>query len=234
MDNYSDQTPLLLAVDGIVFGFDGQQLKLLLIKREFEPEKGKWSLMGGFVSPDEGINQAAQRVLEELTGLKDIYLEQLHAYGRPDRDPSTRTVSITYFALINLMQFNAPLSERYQAEWFPMDKLPELIFDHEEMIEDAKTRLRYKAALHPILFELLPEKFTIPQLQNLYEQVYQTNIDNRNFTKKLSATKILIRLQEKDKSASRKGAFYYRLDREHYLAGFQNMLNFIPNRDKLV
>ncbi|SMD03816.1 ADP-ribose pyrophosphatase YjhB, NUDIX family [Pedobacter nyackensis] len=233
MKQYSDQNRFLIAVDCIVFGFDGEHLKILLIKRGFEPEKGKWSLMGGFVTPKESLDDAANRILTQLTGLKDVYLEQIQAYGNPMRDPIERTLSVTYFALIDIHKYEAQISDQYHAEWFPLKETPQLIFDHEEMVETAKKKIRYKAALHPVLFELLPKKFTIPQLQNLYEDVYSTQIDNRNFVRKLTATKLLIKLAEKDKSASKKGAFYFKLDKKKYKENFQAFLNFIPNPDKL-
>lgn len=234
MKKYTDQSHLLVAVDCIVFGFDGEHLKLLLIKRGFEPEKDKWSLMGGFVGEKESLDDAANRVLTQLTGLKGVYLEQIQAYGNPLRDPIERTLSVTYFALIDIHKYETQLNDQYHAEWFPLKDAPQLIFDHDEMVEAAKKKIRYKAALHPILFELLPKKFTIPQLQNLYEDVYNTQIDNRNFIRKLTATKLLIKLDEKDKSGSKKGAFYFKLDKKKYKANFQAFLNFIPNPDKLL
>ena len=234
MKKYNNQTPFLIAVDCIVFGFDGEHLKILLVKRGIEPEKDKWSLMGGFVSPEESIDGAANRVLKKLTGLEGVYLEQIHAYGDPKRDPIERTLSITYFALIDIHKYETQINDQYHAEWFLLKDAPSLIFDHDEMVEDAKKKIRYKAALHPILFELLPKKFTIPQLQNLYEDVYNTQIDNRNFIRKLTATKLLIKLEEKDKSSSKKGAFYFKLDKKKYQANFQAFLNIIPNPDKLI
>jgi len=179
MHKYSRQTRLLLAVDCIVFGFDGETLKLLLIKRDFEPEKGNWSLMGGFVQDKESLDQASNRILKELTGLEGVYLEQMFTYGDPQRDPMERTVSVAYFALLDMNQYQKQLSSEYHAEWFPLKKIPKLIFDHQEMVEQAKKRIRYKAALHPILFELLPNKFTVPQLQTLYEEVFNATIDKR-------------------------------------------------------
>jgi 8-oxo-dGTP diphosphatase len=159
MTRYSKQARMLVAVDCIIFGFDGQDIKLLLIQRGFEPEKGKWSLMGGFVEPDESVDVAAARVLQTLTGLKDVYLEQLHAFGELHRDPLERVVSIVYFSLIDISKYEKQISHEYHAEWFEFKKLPPLIFDHHRMIEKAKEKLRYKAAFHPILFELLPDRF---------------------------------------------------------------------------
>ena len=234
MNRYPGEARILVAVDCIIFGFDGTDIKLLLVQRGLKPEKGKWSLMGGFLQPQESLEQAANRILKKLTGLEGVYLEQLKAFGEPDRDPVERTLSIAYFALIDIHQYEKQLSNEYHPEWVHLHKMPELIFDHKKMVEIAKKQLRYKAALHPILFELLPAKFTIPQLQNLYEGIYDAAFDNRNFSRKVLSTELLIKQKEKDKANSKKGAFYYKLDKRKYKANFQAFLNFIPNPDKLL
>ncbi|SEA27262.1 ADP-ribose pyrophosphatase YjhB, NUDIX family [Arachidicoccus rhizosphaerae] len=234
MTQYKGQEHYLVAVDCIIFGFDGEHLNLLLIKRGFEPKKNKWSLMGGFVQPTEDLDGAAKRILHQLTGLKGVYLEQLKAFGQPKRDPEERTISISYFALIDINQYKEKISDTYAAEWFPLKKYPKLIFDHDKMIELAKGRLRYKASLHPILFELLPEKFTMPQLQNLYEDVYDTSFDKRNFSRKVLSTSLLVKLNDKDMSTSKKGAFYYKLNKKQYTENFHSFLKFIPNPDHLL
>jgi len=229
MTKYQKQTRLLAAVDCIIFGFDGLTLKLLLIQRGFEPERGKWSLMGGFIQPNEDPDKAAIRILKTLTGLEGVYLEQLRTFGDPARDPMERTLSIAYFALIDIHQYEKQLSDEYHPEWFPLNKIPNLIFDHTEMVKMAKEKLRYKAALHPLLFELLPKKFTLPQLQILYESVYETEFDKRNFSRKVLSTKLLVKQADKDKGSSKKGAFYYKLNNKNYKADFQAFLNIIPN-----
>ena len=234
MSRYPGETRILVAVDCIIFGFDGNDIKLLLVQRGLKPERGKWSLMGGFLQPTESLEQAANRILKRLTGLEGVYMEQLQAFGDPARDPVERTLSVAYFALIDIHQYEKQLSHEYNAEWFLLEKTPDLIFDHKKMMEDAKRQLRYKAALHPILFELLPAKFTIPQLQILYEGIYDTTFDNRNFSRKVLSTELLIKQKEKDKANSKKGAFYYKLDKRKYKANFQAFLNFIPNPDKLL
>ncbi|MEO8711098.1 MAG: NUDIX domain-containing protein [Parafilimonas sp.] len=220
---------MLVAVDCIIFGFDGTHLKLLLIKRGFDPQKGRWSLMGGFVMPDETLDNAAARILNQLTGLTDIYLEQLFAFGDPERDPTERTVSVSYFALVDINKYEEQISHEYSAEWFPLRKLPSVIFDHKEMIEMGKEKLKYKAAFHPVLFELLPEKFTLPQLQTLYEDVYNKIFDKGNFSRKVLSTGLLVKQKDKEKNGSKKGAFYYKLDKRKYQAKFNSFLNFIPN-----
>ncbi|KAA5541246.1 NUDIX hydrolase [Adhaeribacter rhizoryzae] len=231
---YSGQTRFLVAVDCIVFGFDGEKFKLLLIQRGFAPERKKWSLMGGFIQPEESLELAANRVLKQLTGLEGVYLEQLQTFGDPKRDPVERTLAVTYFALIDIQQYEKQINHEYNADWFLLDEMPQLIFDHEQMVETAMKRLRYKAALHPVLFELLPEKFTIPQLKNLYEGLYGTTFDKRNFSRKVLSTGLLVKQKDKDKGNSRKGAFYYKLDKQKYSENFQAFLKFIPNPDKFL
>ena len=190
--------------------------------------------MGGFLQPNEDLQQAADRVLKKLTGLEGVYLEQMRAFGNPQRDPVERTLSVAYFALVDIHRYEKQLSADYHAEWFHVKSMPELIFDHKEMVEIAKKQLRYKASLHPILFELLPPRFTIPQLQMLYEGIYDTNFDNRNFSRKVLSTELLVKQKEKDKSGSKKGAYFYRLDKRKYKANFHAFLNFIPNPDRLL
>ncbi len=228
MAGYSSEKPFLVAVDCIIFGYDGDKLKLLVVKRAIEPLKDQWSLMGGFVREDEDINGAAQRILLELTGLHDVYLEQFQTYGDPKRDPIERTISVAYFALIDIHKYSKQITDQYHAEWFPLKETPALIFDHNQMVKSALDKIHYQAALHPILFELLPKKFTIPQLQNLYEQIYDSPIDNRNFIRKITASGLLIKQNEKDKSSSRRGAFYFKLDKQKHRSQFQSFLNFIP------
>lgn len=230
MTKYQKQTRLLVAVDCIIFGFDGETIKLLLIQRGFEPAKGKWSLMGGFMQAEESAEAAAVRILKSLTGLEGVYLEELNAFSSPDRDPIERTISIAYFALIDIHQYEKQLTDEYHPEWVSLNKIPDLIFDHNKMVALAKEKLKYKALFHPILFELLPDKFTLPQLLNLYKEVFNTHFDKRNFTRKLLSTDLLVRQKDKEKEKSKKGAFYYKLNRKKYKAHFHEIMNIIPMR----
>ncbi|WP_224996344.1 NUDIX hydrolase [Cesiribacter sp. SM1] len=234
MIKYAGQTRFLVAVDCIIFGFDGENFKLLLIQRGFAPEKNKWSLMGGFLQPDESLDAAADRILKQLTGLDNVFMEQMEVFSNPQRDPVERTLAVAYVALVDIQKYKQQLSQEYHAQWFDINQVPHLIFDHEEMVEKAKNRLRYKAALHPVLFELLPDKFTLPQLQALYTGLYETEFDKRNFSRKVLSTGFLIKQKEKDKENSKKGAYYYKLDKEKYKSGFQDFLNFIPRPENLV
>lgn len=223
---YQLEDKVLLAVDCIIFGFDQEDLKILLIKRNFEPEKGKWSLMGGFLKKEENLNMAANRILYQLTGYEQIYMEQLYAFSEVDRDPAERTISVAYFALINIKDHDKALIDKHSAQWFSVTNLPDLIFDHSEMISKAIKRLRYKTSKNPIGFELLPEKFTMRQLQKLYESILGEKLDKRNFIHKINALDILIRLEEKDMNSSRKGSFLYRFDAEKYQQKVQEGFSF--------
>ncbi len=209
-----------LAVDCIIFGFDPnlEELQILLIRRNFEPMKGHWSLMGGFLRKDEHLDQAAERVLFQLTGLHHIYMEQFSVFSDPQRDPADRTVSVTYYALINVTDHGSPITDKHDACWFNLSELPDLIFDHREMVQQAMRRLQYKTSIQPIGFELLPDKFTMRHLQKLYEAILCRPLDKRNFTKKIHTLDILVRLNKKDMESSRKGSFLYQFDEEKYLS----------------
>ncbi len=224
---YKNEHKILVAVDCIIFGFDGKQLKALLIKRGFAPEKGKWSLMGGFVGKDENADEAAARVLKALTGLEDVYMEQLYTFSDVTRDTAGRVISIAYFALINIGDYSEQLQIEHEAKWFLLHRIPPLIFDHREMLTKARERLREKVVAHPVGFELLPEKFTLPQLQTLYEAIFDMSFDKRNFTKKILSLGVLNKLDEKEKQSSRKGAFYYVFDSAKYRKLQSNGVKFV-------
>jgi len=216
LNSYNKEDKVLLAVDCIIFGFDGEELKILLVKRDFEPEKGKWSLIGGFLKKDQDLDQAAIRVLHHLTGLDDIYLEQFYVFSKVGRDPGERTISVAYFALIDIASHNEELIQLDAAKWFSLKQAPDLIFDHNRMVELAVSRLKYSAKTEPIGFELLPDKFTMLQLQNLYESVLNEKLDKRNFTSKINALGILVKLDEKDMESSKKGSYLYQFDTDKY------------------
>jgi ADP-ribose pyrophosphatase YjhB (NUDIX family) len=213
---YNKKDKVLLAVDCIIFGFDEEDLKILLIKRDFEPEKGKWSLMGGFLHKEETLDIAAIRVLNSLTGIQNIYMEQLYTFSKVDRDPVERTISVAYFALINIKEHKEELIEKYSAKWFSLKDVPKLIFDHNRMVEHAINRLRYRASTKPIGFELLPQKFTMRQLQKLYEAIWGRELDKRNFTNKVQALDILVKLHEKETESSKKGSYLFTFDKNIY------------------
>ena len=167
------------------------------------------------------------RILEQLTGLTNIYMEQLYCFGDVDRDPADRVVSVAYFALIKLDDYKPELMKEHNAKWFNIRHIPAMIFDHKKMILMAKESLRQKVATHPIGFELLPEKFTLAQLQNLYETIYETTFDKRNFLRKILSFDILKKLNEKEKFLSKKGSFYYMFDYNKYKKLQREGLKFI-------
>lgn len=220
MKQYPDVKRYPVAIDCIIFGFDGSEVKLLLIHRGFEPQQGQWSLMGGFVEENESLDSSAARILKNLTGLEDVYLEQLLTFGSPQRDPVERTFSVVYFALIDIHKYEAQLTDKYRPQWFALKEVPKLIFDHSTMVDLAKEKLRFKATHSPILFELLPDKFTIPQLHCLYESVFDKELDKRNFSRKALAGELLVKLKDKEKTSSKKGAYYFKLDKKKYDSQF--------------
>jgi ADP-ribose pyrophosphatase YjhB (NUDIX family) len=226
LNYYKTEDQVLLAVDCIIFGFDKKNIKILLIKRNFEPELGKWSLIGGFLKKNENLDQAANRVLHTLTGLGEVYLEQLHTYSKVDRDPGQRTISVAYYALIDVESHQFEGIQHETAHWFDLKEVPNLIFDHTEMVERAILRLRRRALNKPIGFELLPEKFTMRQLQNLYESILDEKLDKRNFINKINSLDILEKLDEKDMTASRKGAYLFKFNQEKYVKKVEDGFNF--------
>ncbi|MBK7628612.1 MAG: NUDIX hydrolase [Bacteroidales bacterium] len=218
MKLYSKVARHLVAVDCIIFGYDivEKEIKLLLFKRLIEPAKGKWSLAGGFVLENESLDDAASRVLRKITGLESVYLKQSYSYGDTDRDPGDRVISVAYFALITLRDINKDLALENGVHWRSISKLPELIFDHPMMVKRALTDLQNQVKVKPVGFELLPEKFTLVQLQDLYEAIYQRSVDKRNFRKKILSMGILEKLDEKEKETSKKGAYYFKFNKENY------------------
>jgi 8-oxo-dGTP diphosphatase len=228
MIHYTHPNRILIALDCIIFGYDGEQLKLLLIKRNMEPEQGRWSLMGGFLHEKEDLEAAAQRILYDLTGLTNTYLEQLQTFGAVTRDPVERTISVVYYSLVNIQDQDINAIRAHNASWVNLEEKPNLIFDHDTMVEQALRRLRYKAALHAIGFELLPEKFTIPQLQKLYEAIYTRQLDRRNFSRKILSTDLLIGTGEKDTTSVTKKGQLYRLNTTKYQEYLTDYVSFFP------
>lgn len=223
---YKFQRPAL-ATDCAIFGFDGGALKLLLIKRDNEPFKNKWALPGGFVYIDETTEQCAKRILLEKTGLKKVFIEQLYTFSSVKRDPRERIVSVAYFALVNKSQLELVAGrDTIKAEWFELSNLPKLAFDHREIVTMAIQRLKGKVKYQPIGFELLAEKFTLPQLQAVYESILESAIDKRNFRKKILGTGLLLQLEEKEKNVAHKAAYYYKFDKKTYEELTQNGFHF--------
>ncbi|APG59173.1 NUDIX hydrolase [Christiangramia salexigens] len=215
-DLYQVKEKMYVATDCIIFGFDKGKLKLLIFKRKLEPLKGEYSLIGSFVRLDEDLEVAGRRVLREATGLENVFMQQLKTYGKKDRDPGYRCISVALYALIRIDEHDEELVEEHGAHWYELDQLPGLILDHDVMVNDALFQLKQNARYKPIGFELLPEKFTIPNLQSLYETIYQRDLDPRNFRKKVLSLNVLEKLDEKDKSTSKRGAYLYKFNEENY------------------
>lgn len=206
-----------LTVDCVVFGMDEEDLKVLLIKRGQEPFAGKWALPGGFVRMEESLDAAARRELEEESGIRPNHLEQLYTFGEPGRDPRGRVVTVAYFALVKLTDHRVQAStDASEAAWFSVWDTPKLAFDHADVLGTALQRLKGKVRYQPIGFELLPPKFTLTQLQRLYEIILERQLDKRNFRKKILAMDLLEELDEVEQDVSHRAARLYRFDHKKY------------------
>ncbi|MGI5860627.1 MAG: NUDIX hydrolase [Myxococcales bacterium] len=216
-----------LTVDCVVFGMDDEDLKVLLIERGVEPFKGRWALPGGFVQLDESLEDAARRELKEETGLEKVFLEQLYTFGEPGRDPRGRVVSVAYYALVKLADYTVQAAtDASGAAWFPVWDTPSLAFDHGRVLETALERLRGKVRYKPLGFELLPPKFTLTQLQRLYEKILERPLDKRNFRKKVLAMDLLIETDEVEQDVAHRAARLYRFDQKKYRALEKKGFNF--------
>lgn len=207
-----------LTVDCVVFGLDRQNmLKVMLIQRNLPPFQNCWALPGGFVRLNESLEMAALRELQEETGLEQIFLEQLYTFGTVDRDPRERVVTVAYYALVNLDEYEVKAaSDASDAAWFPISGLPSLAFDHDRILTIALDRLKNKLRYEPIGFELLPKKFTLFQLQKLYETVLGQELDKRNFRKKILKMDLLCELNEFQQDVPHRAAKLYKFDEEKY------------------
>lgn len=216
-----------LTTDCVVFGLDEDDLKILLIQRALPPFETEWALPGGFIQVGEDVDTCARRELEEETGLKNIFLEQLATIGTPDRDPREHVVTVAYYALVNLIEHPpTAATDARNAAWFAFDDLPPLAFDHQKILNLARERLRGKLRYQPIGFELLPKKFTLTQLQHLYELILEEPLDKRNFRKKVSKLGILAETDEVEQDVARRAARLYRFDRTRYQKLQKQGLNF--------
>ena len=213
---YESHPRFHVAIDCVVFGFKDRELKILIQQRNFEPFQGVWSLMGGFVREDEDIDEAARRVCNELTGLKDVYMRQVGTYGKVDRDPGARVVSIAYCVLIDIDRYNAQLNMMNNSYWENITTLPDMFFDNKDMIRDALKLLQRKVSREPVGFNLLPSLFTLTQLQTLHEAILGESIDKRNFRKRVGEMNFIEKTDLVDKTSSRRGAYLYRFNSSEY------------------
>lgn len=213
---YNEQSKVLVSVDCIIFGFDESKLRVLIGRRKLTPGRGQWSLYGGFVNNNESIDDAANRVLFELTGLRNLYMRQVGAFGNVDRDPGERVISIVYYALINTKDYDETLRQQHEVEWVNIDELPQMYSDHNEMVAKARRMMRNKISNEPISFRLLPSLFTLTQLQRLYEAVCGEEVDKRNFRKRIKEMDFIEKTELIDKTGSKRGAYLYRFNNKTY------------------
>jgi 8-oxo-dGTP diphosphatase len=216
-----------VTVDCVVFGLDDQDLKVLLIQRDIEPFAGRWALPGGFVKMDETLEESALRELREETGLTKVFLEQLYTFGNPGRDPRERVVTVAYYALVKLLDHKVQAAtDARNAAWFAVDDLPKLCFDHDDVLTTALKRLQGKVRYQPIGFELLPPKFSLTQLQRMYEIILERELDKRNFRKKVLSLDILQELDEVEQDVAHRAARLYRFDERKYRQLVKDGFNF--------
>ncbi len=213
---YQEFQKVLLSVDCIIFGFDNNKLKILIGRRQMDPGRGEWSLYGGFVRGDESLDEAATRTLNELTGLHKVYMRQVGAFGSIDRDPGERVVSVAYYALINVKDYDDKLRQKHGVEWVEVDSIPAMYSDHNEMVTKARMLMKDKIKTHPISFQLLPPLFTLTQLQRLYEAVIGEDVDKRNFRKRIKDIDFIEKTELIDKTHSKRGAALYRFNKKAY------------------
>ena len=211
---YKDPHPAV-TTDCVIFGFNGERLQVLLIERGIEPYKGRWAFPGGFLKMDEAAEEGALRELKEETGLENAYIQQLHTFSDPNRDPRERVITIAYYALVRIQEVKGG-DDAASARWFPLDEIPPLAFDHDYILRMATQRLREQIHFQPIGFELLPEKFTIKELQSLYEAILEINFDRRNFAKKMLHLEILTELDETIWPTPKREAKLYKFNSEKY------------------
>ncbi|MBQ8462915.1 MAG: NUDIX domain-containing protein [Prevotella sp.] len=216
MTYYKEYSQFWVSVDVIIFGFDESKLKVLIGRRQMDPGRGEWSLYGGFVSANESIDEAAEHTLEKLTGLSNLYMRQVGAFGAVDRDPGERVISVAYYALINVKDYDEKQREKYGLEWVDINKIPTLYSDHNLMVEQALKKMRQKIKTEPISFRLLPSLFTLTQLQRLYEAVIGEEVDKRNFRKRIKEMDFIEKTNLIDKKSSKRGAALYRFNNKVY------------------
>ena len=210
MTAYQSYPKFFVSVDCIIFGFAEGRLKVLVHQRPYEPGMGEYSLIGGFVQSNESVNSSAKRILKEFTGLDKVYMQQLAVYGEVERDPGERVISIVYYALVNVDNYDSSLSDIHNAKWVDVDNMPALCFDHNDMVQKARRMIGETIKDKPIGSNLLPRYFTLSSLQTLYESILGTTIDKRNFRRSISEKDYILATDMIDKDSSRRGATLYR------------------------
>ena len=218
-----------VSIDCVLFGFDGGELKILLIERNEDPFKDWWALPGNLVGEDESVDQSASRILHELTGLSDVYMEQYYTFGEVNRHPQGRVITVAYYAMLRLGGDKAlkPLTNyAKKAQWINVSELPKLAFDHQHIFDKGLEKVKRRIKHLPIAFELLPEKFTLTQVQNVYELILGKKLDKRNFRKKILSFGVLKELDEKQKGVSFRAATLYKFDKRKYAKLFSKEISF--------
>jgi len=213
---YNEYSKVFVSVDCIIFGFDGSNLQVLIGKRQMDPGRGEWSLYGGFVGKNESLEDAANRVILDLTGMKGLYIRQVGAFGKVDRDPGERVISVAYCALINVVDYDDRLRVEHGLEWVSLKELPQLYSDHNTMINNAISQIRRRINHEPLSFKLLPNLFTLTQLQHVFEAVMGEEIDKRNFRKRIKDIDFIEKTELIDKVTSKRGAALYRFNKKAY------------------
>ncbi len=218
-----------VSIDCVLFGFDGGELKILLIERNEDPFKDWWALPGNLVGEEESVDQSASRILYELTGLSDVYMEQYYTFGEVNRHPQGRVITVAYYAMLRLGGDKAlkPLTNyAKKAQWINVSELPKLAFDHQHIFDKGLEKVKRRIKHLPIAFELLPEKFTLTQVQNVYELILGKKLDKRNFRKKILSFGVLKELDEKQKGVSFRAATLYKFDKRKYAKLFSKEISF--------
>lgn len=213
---YGNIIPFHIAIDLVIFGYEEGELKLLAKDRQIEQALGKWSLISGILEENENLNQAAARILKQLTGLSSVHLEQLYTFNHPDSDPGAHVITVAYYAIIKLIDQYKGLANQFNIRWFNLQEIQKLVFDPEHIIDKALEELQEHAKVIPVGITLMQGKFTITQLQAMYEAIFQKKLDRGNFRKSILSIDLLEKLEEKDKSGSRKGAWLYRFDEKKF------------------
>jgi 8-oxo-dGTP diphosphatase len=213
---YNNNIPFQIAIEFIIFGFDKGELKLLVTKRQMHQDREQWSLISGFLSENESLEQAASRIFKQIIGISNVHLEQLYTYNNPDNEPGRHIITVAYYAIIKLNDQNMELAKDLDVRWFNLKEIQELISDPEHMVDKALQELQKHAKVIPVGITLMPDKFTLTQLQGMYEAIFQKKLDRGNFRKNILSIDLLEKLDEKDKTGSRKGAWFYKFNEDKF------------------
>jgi 8-oxo-dGTP diphosphatase len=212
-----------ITVDCVIFGFDENELKVLLIRSDIEMYKGKWSLLGDFAEDNEELDGAAYRVLKERTGMNDVYLEEVRTFSKPSRHPGGRVITVAYCSLLNIQHHELKIHAN-ELHWHSLDSIKEMAFDHKEIMDACYKWLQKRIQEHPLGFNLLPDKFSLRELQNLYEAILGVSLDRRNFRKKFASMDLLIDIGEMEEDVPHRPGKLYKFNFEKYEKGKRNWI----------